>query len=194
MTCVISYKDEDGNIYMGGDSVFIADDQLFTLGHPKIFVKEKMIFGFSGLLRINQAIQYTFDFPMHTSGMEDIKYLYLFISSLLIHLQESGFAQMDSAFDEGSFLIGYNKNIYLITEDFQILQTNKNYVATGIGGDFAIGSFYILENQILDPTLRLKIVLDGLSEFSFNKKSYTILKLDCQGNSGKKLVSINKKD
>ena len=56
MTCIVSYRDSFGNIYMGGDSIAFNEYTYITLKTPKVFIINNMIFGFSGCLRIGQIL------------------------------------------------------------------------------------------------------------------------------------------
>lgn len=181
MTCIASYRDLLGNIYMGGDSIAFNEYSYVTLNTPKVFIKNKMIFGFAGYLRMGQILQYDFSIPVHPENMDDYTYLIsIFLDVLMNKYEEKKYAQIseNTSIVPGTFLIGYNKKIYKIEDNFQILETNRNYEATGCGEDFALGAFWVLEKKKMDPMKKIELALDCSSNFSLVKKPFTILKLD----------------
>lgn len=181
MTCIASYRDSFGNIYMGGDSIAFNEYTYITLNSPKVFIKSNMIFGFAGWLRMGQILQYDFDIPEHPKDMDDYAYLIsVFIDSLITKYEDKKYANVsDNVITApGTFLLGYNKKIYKIEDNFQIIETNKNYESTGCGEDFALGAFWSMDKKKIDPIKRIENALLCASEFSLVKKPFIVLKLD----------------
>jgi len=181
MTCIASYRDSFGNIFMGGDSIAFNEYTYITLNVPKVFIKSNMIFGFAGWLRMGQILQYDFDIPVHPKGMDDYTYLIsIFMDKLMTRYEDKKYAHvLDNAITvPGTFLVGYNQKIYKIEDNFQILETNRNYEAAGCGEDFALGAFWSMEKKNMNPIKLVEKVLQCASEFSLVKKPFVILKLN----------------
>lgn len=181
MTCIASYRDNLGNIYMGGDSIAFNEYTYVTLNVPKVFIKNNMIFGFAGWLRMGQILQYDFTIPPHPNGMDDYTYLIsVFIDQLMIKYEEKKYAVVsdNTIVVPGTFLIGYNKKIYKIEDNFQILETNRNYEAAGCGEDFALGAFWSMGRKKIEPTKKVETALRCASEFSLVKQPFVVLKLN----------------
>lgn len=108
MTCIASYRDSFGNIFMGGDSIAFNEYTYITLNVPKVFIKSNMIFGFAGWLRMGQILQYDFDIPSHPQGMDDYTYLVsIFIDKLMSRYEDKKYAHvLDNAIIvPGTFLV-----------------------------------------------------------------------------------------
>jgi ATP-dependent protease HslVU (ClpYQ) peptidase subunit len=181
MTCIAAYKDFNGNIFVGGDSIGINEsDNIISLKNPKVFIKDKMIFGFTGPLRMGQILQYDFDIPKHPNSMDDYTYLIsIFIDSLITKFEEKKYATItDNAITASStFIIGYNKQIYKVEDNFQVIEINKDYQCAGCGEEFGLGAFWALDKMSIIPEDRIYLVLKCAAEFSLVKEPFLIFKL-----------------
>lgn len=180
MSCVVSIIKDDV-IYMGGDSLAIDDDSNQTLvKDEKVFYKnvplrEKMLMGFVGNYRIGNIMKHTFRPPRKTVADLADTYIYGEFLSALKNVVEG------EKFEETSILIGYQKNLYVIEDDFSIVRPLNPYTAIGHGASYALGALSILtKSQTTDygPVRTITLALDAASEHSAAvKPPYLILEL-----------------
>lgn len=184
MTCIAAYKDINGDIYIGGDSIGVLDYTYLTVKEPKIFRRKNMVFGFTSSFRMGQILQYDFEIPPHHLDMKTNEYLInVFIPKLINKFEESKFSKIeDNQTIGGQFLIGYDKKIFLISPDFSVLEIQTNYNACGCGEDFAKAAFWMMEKKKIKPNDKVITALECAAEHSLVKPPFHILKLP--GNSG----------
>ncbi len=167
MSCVVGYV-EDGKIYMGADSACINAENLDirTRTDPKVFVRENFIFGYVGSYRVGQVLRCSFFIPPIPEGMSDFDYLCsLFIPRLISSLKENDCFQYKNEGEfcfEGEIMIGYNKEIYIIGSDLQVISESEKYSSIGCGENYAIGALYILEKMfpLTPPEEKVKYALE----------------------------------
>lgn len=66
----------------------------------------------------------------------------------------------------GTFLVGYNKNLYHIGADFQVGIPANGYDAVGCGSELALGSLHSTQLLKLKPEQRVKMALEAAAHFS----------------------------
>lgn len=149
MTCIIGLVADDGTVYMGADSAGVSGYDIRERKDSKIFIKDKMIFGFTSSFRMGQLIRYKMGIPKHFDGVDDYEYMCTsFIDSLIECLKTAGFAKINNnEVTGGVFLVGYRKKIFRIDSDFQVGQRIGNFDSCGCGEDYALGALEVLQNS-----------------------------------------------
>jgi len=183
MTCIAAYKDLLGNIWMGGDSLCLSGTNQYKNLNPKIFRRDNMIFGFSGYLRATQVLQYQFEIPQHDPRISDYEYLIsVFLDEFIKKLEETNSIIIESnvaLLNETDFLVGYNKKIFNIEQNFQLTEFSSNYDAIGCGAEYANAAFWMMENnKKIKPENRVVKALECSSNFSLVRPPFHIIKLD----------------
>src|SRR6266568_4356504 len=140
MTCIIGLLN-NGNIYMGVDSIVFSDTFYQIRKDEKVFfLNDKFIISFTGSFRIGQILRYNFKPPFHPIDMDDMHYMCtLFVDSVMDCLVEKGAVKTESGIvgsEELEFLVGYNKQIYHIQQDFQVGINSMNFISCGCGRDY----------------------------------------------------------
>ncbi len=170
MTCIVGYVE--------GDKVFVGGDLAATGGytqyiyHPeesKVFKKGDIVFGVTGASRIGQLIRHNLIIPKRKPQCKDIKYLnkYLIPVMLKCFKHNQMFKIKDERIEENwGAVIGYNKTIYRVDSNFNLMRTNKNYVAHGAGQEYAMGALYVMENLKMKPKEKITKALEASAEFS----------------------------
>lgn len=190
MSCIVAYNNGD-YIYFGSDSIATSNDysqEVFK--DSKIFIKNEMLIGYCGSIRAGQIIKYDFNIPFHPEGFSDMEYFCcLFFPKLLEKFNNREFFYYEDNKSEDinnnnnktpPLLIGYKKKLYLIGEDFQIIESSKNYSCIGSASDYALGAFSLIErlNINISPEEKIYTVLDSVSDLSYViKPPYNILKI-----------------
>lgn len=170
MTCIIALKENDC-IYLAGDSAAVDDNyNINQIKHGKIFKNGDMYFGFAGSFRMGQLLQHVLKIPKHKSNKTDLQYMCSdFISALQKCFSKHGFdgeAESKRKQNDGDFIVIYNDNIYVVDDEFQILQFSYNYASIGIGESFANASLYTT-NKIggIEPETRIHIAMESANAF-----------------------------
>jgi ATP-dependent protease HslVU (ClpYQ) peptidase subunit len=181
MTCIAGFVSDNGDIWMGGDSIGVLGGSYVIVRDPKVFVKGNMIFGFTSSFRMGDILRYDFDIPEHSKSLSTDEYLRsVFLVSLIKQYSERKFLNVgeDSVASGGIFLLGYLKKLYKVEYDFCIIEDMNNYNAVGCGEEYAKGAFCIMEeNKKIKPQDRVIKALTVASKFSLVKPPFHIFKL-----------------
>ena len=193
MTCIAGYIEQNGDIYMGGDSIGIIGSDYLISKDPKVFIRRNMIFGFTSSFRMGDILKYDFDIPDHDPKISTNEYLTsIFLVDLLERYEERKFLQItDNVAMSGIFLLGYDKRLFRVESDFCIIEDVKNYAAAGCGQDFTKAILYSLEDSGLTAEEKITKSMIAAAEFSMVKEPFLILKLPA--NSGLNLKDPKKK-
>lgn len=167
MTCIVGYE-ENGNVYIGGDSAEVAGSNIVSRSDEKVFRKNDMIFGFTSSFRMGQLIEYCLHIPSRNENISDYHYLVRdFIPSLIKCFSDGGFlTKKDGASKGGTFLLGYRGNLYIVGDDFQIGKSNNSFNTCGCGFAYARGAMTILDDLPLSPEQKVTKALEAAAKHS----------------------------
>lgn len=185
MTCVIGYVSDNGDIFMGSDSMAVSLTDWMILREPKIFIKNDMIFGTASSLRFGQILKYSFNAPLHLENISTNEYI---CHDVMIELNKTfekvSYKKDDKGDDEDwTFLLGYQGRLYTVQSNLQIVEDVNRYATIGCGGDFAKGALYVMDQLNKTPENKITKALEAASQFSMVKEPFHILKLDFKQNS-----------
>jgi len=169
MTCIVSWTESDGTIYMGGDSSGIAETDLRIRKDSKVFIKDdKFIFGFTSSFRMGQLLKYSLEIPKQSVSEEDYQYMCTtFIDSMHELFKEKNYSRIENNVSEGGFfLVGYNGVVYEVEPDFQVAIVYDNFSAIGCGECYALGAMNILKDKNLKPENKIIEALKTANKFS----------------------------
>jgi hypothetical protein len=137
MTCIIGFEDKENNkVYIGGDSCGSNLYNYSLISEPKVFVKDKFIFGYTSTFRFGQLIQYKLKIPEHREDKQsDYEYLVSELAEAIRKcLKDNGHTEIDKSLESGgNCLIGYKGKLYELQCDFSILRTANGFNAVGCG-------------------------------------------------------------
>lgn len=169
MTYIIGYRDQDGCIYMGGDSAASGDDDIDIRKDSKVFKNGPMIFGFAGSFRMGQILRYSLKVPVKKNKTPAREYLCTtFIKAVRKCFKENRYNPDPK--EEWEFLIGYKGHLYQIYDDFHVSEVNKPYDACGSGRTYALGAMHILHKQNLKPKTKIKRALQTAEAYVMTVK------------------------
>lgn len=145
MTCIVGTVDDDGTVWMGGDSAGVAGLSLTVRKDPKVFRAGPFLVGFTSSFRMGQLLQ--FGLPIERWSEDRAKcepYEFMvtgFIPVVRRILGDGGFRKKSNDAEEGgTFLVGYRGRLFRIDSDFQVGESAENYDACGCGEDVARGA------------------------------------------------------
>lgn len=176
---------------MAGDSAGVDTNRLlsFRRDDPKVFLNGNFIFGFTTSFRMGNLLQYKLECPKQPHGMDDMRFMVtLFVDAVRKCFKENGFGSCEAG---GTFIVGYNGNLYTIYGDYQVGRHHENYSSVGCGSEFALGSLHSSDKIDLDPKERLTMALDAASHFSAGVAGpYTFLTLEASAAQKNQLVKV----
>lgn len=150
MTCIVAAKDRDGTIWVGADSAGVGGMDSRVRTDEKVFVKDKVIFGFTSSFRMGQLLRYHLKIPPHDTGLTASEYVYtVFVDAVRKCLKEGGFATVNNNSEAyGEFIFGYEGQIYIFESDAQIGTVADGYAACGCGANYALGYMFAVEARL----------------------------------------------
>lgn len=166
MTCIVGIV-ENGSVYIGGDSAGVAGLSISIRADEKVFQNGPFIMGFTSSFRMGQLLRYRLSVPRQTILQTDMEYMVNeFIDSVRLCFMNGGFGTIaDKADNEGgTFLVGYNGNLYHIGADFQVGQPMDQFDAVGCGSEIAKGSLYSSRGK--SPEERIELALEAAAFFN----------------------------
>lgn len=179
MTCIVGYIDKEANVWMGGDCAGCTTNNVWQRDDPKVFIADKMIYGFTSSFRMGQILRFSFSRPSQSREIGDYEYMCtIWIDALRKCLRDKGFSNIkDNVETGGDFLVGYKGKLYGIENDFQVGIHSLNYDACGCGEDFALASMFTLEaiKSKASPSAKIEIALRSAARFSaYVREPFTI--------------------
>lgn len=149
MTCIIGFADKKtGRVYIGGDSAGF-DESSFNIqirGDTKVFRTGPLLIGFTSSFRMGQLLRYSLNIPEPQVKGDDMRYMVAqLVPAIRKCFEVGGFQKDDNGQEEGgTFLIGYNGNLYEVEDDYQVAIPADGITAVGSGGEIALGAMHAM--------------------------------------------------
>lgn len=168
MTCIAAFINKNKTIIMGADSAGTGGWSRTLRKDPKVFIKNKMIFGFCGSFRMGQLLQFQLKVPDQPKKMDDFEYMVReFVEALRKCLKDGGYSKIsDNEEEGGTFLVGYKGRLYRIDADFQVAESLDGYEALGSGEDLALGSLHTTNSLPMNSRRRIRLALEAAAYFN----------------------------
>jgi len=172
VTCIVGIE-QDGAVYIGGDSAGIEEDSLAICrrADEKVFVNDtgEFIMGFCGSFRVGQLLRYALEPPEQSLKKDDMAYLVTdFVDAVRAVQRDKGSLSKENELEEldAAFLVGYKGRLYTVESDFQVGRPVESYAAVGCGAQIALGALYALQDTGLDPKSKIEVALSAAAEYS----------------------------
>lgn len=187
MTCVVGILEPNGSIYLGGDSASCLNDFVEIRKDPKVFIRDKFIFGCSGDCKTVDIFKYKFETPKHPKDMDTVTYM----KTLFVDAIEFCFKKYDAVLLKEDIkniydftcLVGYQGHLFMINNNLYVSETNDGYMALG-SNELALGSLYstkkVCEYNPKNYNVKecIQLALEASAYFNNTvKEPFTILKL-----------------
>lgn len=167
MTCIVGIAHK-GKVYIGGDSLGSSSNfNCNVRSDTKVFKNNQFLIGYTSSFRMGQLLRCVWLPPKKSKNLDDFTFMVRIVIPSIIRLfKDNEFAEVEKeAVSGGSFLVGFNKNLYTIYDDYQVATNASNVNAVGCGGAFALGALLAQSNK-LSPTDRISQALDVACELS----------------------------
>jgi len=164
MTCIVAYE-QDGVVWMGGDSAGVDGYFITARGDQKVFKNGEYLIGFTTSFRMGQLLRYKFD-PSPCPDWDLEKHMVTtFIDEVRKCFTDNGYDKKAEQGEHlgGQFLVATQGRIFQINSDFQVGWNSSPYNAVGCGAEVAHGALFALHDQYktLDPELIVKTALEA---------------------------------
>lgn len=179
MTCIASWIEPDGTIYMGAESAGTNSAFHQTIrADQKLGSYRDMLMGFCGSYRMGQLLAHGLSVPPQVEAEDDYTYLVTaFIAGVRNTFRAGGWLLSDKGVEQGgTFLVARRGRLFNVQSDFQVGEAVDNYAAVGSGGNFALGTFYSDKNKEMPPVARIISALDSACHFNAACKGPYVIK------------------
>lgn len=161
MTILVGIADGK-NVYIGADRAASDEQTIITMCRPKVHVKNKWIFAYSGSVGTGQLLEFV-TFPAIDKKADIYKILRLdIVKQLKTMISDHG----DDGDDNGAeFLIGANGKLFeFSSSDWGVVEVSES--CAGSGNQISLGSLYT--TYTLDMTIeeRIRVALEAAIEYS----------------------------
>jgi hypothetical protein len=186
VTCIVGAVDPvTGDVYIGGDSSAVAEYDMLTISTPKVFMKHGFVYGFAGHFRFGQILQYSFIPPKYKGG-DIAEYMSRdFMTALRETARDAGFLKCIEGRDRGGLvLVGFRGHLFLMQDEFEIIEIHNNIASIGCGYPYALGAMRALEDAARDVPVaaRIEAALEISEYYSGGVRApFTVLRLENAG-------------
>lgn len=149
MTCIAAVRDNEGNIWMGGDRCCWNNGRISTLAHPKIVRFDWMLAGIASSLVVNQKLRLNPPPAPESPDGDPEQYLYGPLSAWLTErCKESNTIAIKDGVQrwDAAMLVGMQGRIFAFDGGLGIAETTNPYNAVGSACDVAAGALGAMLN------------------------------------------------
>lgn len=167
MTCIAAIKTKD-SIWIGGDSTISDDNSKSGMKQSKVFLSGTDIIGCAGDLRFISLMS-NWLYPERLPSTTISKYIHIdLVNSIREHLSEGGYVIKDNEQEKigSNMIFTYEKELYLMDENFGIWSPDSNYGAIGSGADVAMGVLFALAKLKTSEEEKITTCLDAASKYA----------------------------
>lgn len=141
MTCIVGLVTSAG-VFMGGDSAGVAGLDIRVRKDPKVFERDGFLIGYTSSFRMGQILRYNLKIPSRQDGVDPFDFMVTqFVPAVRDCLKDGGFASKDKDVESGgTFLVGFERRLFRIEDDYQVIENEDPFDAVGCGASFALGA------------------------------------------------------
>lgn len=183
MTAIVALNDASGFTFGADSAVSCLDgeDTTYSLDvtdDGKLFDNGPMTVGYCGSGRMGQLLEFTLAVPKKKRSQTGLGYMATtFMDAVRDCLKKGGWAGRTSgAIDDdkedeergGTFIIGFEKQLYVVESDYQVLMPSAPFAAIGCGAPLALGAMYAIRESHapLTPFQQVRLALRAAERYS----------------------------
>jgi hypothetical protein len=167
VTAIAGLIDDDGRVWIGGDSAGVSGYSRVVRADTKVFRRGPYLFGFCGSFRVGQLLHYALEAPVPAIGERNLDAFMVrpFVDAVRECLKAGGAQEIYREVENGgTFLVGIRGRLYCVENDYQVGIPACNYEAIGCGDDLVRGSLFSTPH--LAPRKRITKALEAAATFS----------------------------
>ena len=149
MTCIIGWI-ENGDVYMGSDSMISSGYIKYAQNIPKIIRRGNVLMGLTGRCRNNNLLAHSLVVPRIPEKKEDIMAYMVneFVYELRECYRKAGFLKKSHEVEKShsKFLVGIKGLLFEVDFDFNVMGFDKYHTA-GSGEEVALGALSIMSRK-----------------------------------------------
>lgn len=150
MTCIVGIEDKkSGKVYIGCDSAGVAGWDLTLRADEKVFRNGEFLIGYTSSFRMGQLLRYELAIPKHPASADSMEYMVRnVVPAIRECFKKGGYQKTENAVESGgTFLIGYQGELFAVESDYQIAKPSNSVHAVGCGAIAAIGAMLAMPNE-----------------------------------------------
>lgn len=155
---------------------------MLTIATPKVFQCGEMLFGFAGHFRFGQIVQHAFVPPKFKGGDIAAYMSRDMMDALREAAHESGFLKsIDGRERAGLGIVGFRGRLFIIQDEFEVLEPEDSIASIGCGYPYAIGAMRALSLASPDVSIadRMRLALETSEYYSGGVRGpFRVLKLE----------------
>ena len=165
MTCIVGIED-DGVVWMAGDTLATADDVSRQRRDTKVFRRDDYVIGFAASYRLGQLVRYTGTLPVPPKRTGDLEGFMAsaFVDALRDIEAAGGYVRQPET--AGRLLVGVRGRLFSIEGDLQAGRTSYGYDAIGLGSEAAMGALFASRWMGGSMVYRCKLALRAAAAFT----------------------------
>lgn len=165
MTCIVGVIDGD-RIVMGGDSAGTEGMFQAPFATEKLFQNGEFLIGHTSDYRLGNLLRYRFTPPVPEEGSELHRYMATqFVDALRECLKAGGYAKREAEVESGGvFLVGYRGRLFIVEDNYQVMEFLDAFGACGSGSEVASGALYA--SKELPAEERIKLALEAAARYN----------------------------
>jgi ATP-dependent protease HslVU (ClpYQ) peptidase subunit len=168
MTCIVGLVDGE-RVVLGADS-FGSTDGCYAsaLNTPKLITVGQLLVGYTSAYRFGQLLQYAEAVPPLVDQDPDYFLVSAFVPWLRRLLSEAGWQRVECGREEGGqALIACRGRLFVMQDDYSILEPACGYEAIGCGREYGRGSLHTSACEIpkLGAEDRIRMALRAAAAF-----------------------------
>ena len=164
MTAIVGLVHK-GHVWMGGDSAYSTEDEVWIQRDPKVFRRGDVLIGTCGLGRFESVMRYLVEIPKLRKGVDVGQWVNVELAYEVrkAHVND-GYEHTSGAFEvvDCQALIGVAGELFVLDSDLCAWRPLCGYAAIGSGEGPARTSLH--ETEKLLPKTRLKRALERASQ------------------------------
>lgn len=156
MTAIIGFT-KNNKVYMAGDRAASSQEFSQEITHPKIFIKGKVLIGYTTSFRFGDILEYHLKIPKSNKKLLPRAYVVKkLVPAIRAALVANNYIADSANEDSGTALIGYKGSLFILQSDWSIVEHSNNIQAVGSGWSVALGATTALLNTGMKPKAVLK--------------------------------------
>jgi ATP-dependent protease HslVU (ClpYQ) peptidase subunit len=175
MTCIVGLVDDDGMVYMGGDSAATLGNDLRLMAGGKVSRVGEFLIGITGSVRTAQIMRHALRPPPITDDL-DAYMATAFVDALRECFKAAGFARREQEQERAgaaTLLVGVRGRLYLVCTDYGIVRAQEPFAAIGCGDMPALGALYATAGR--HPGERVGLALAAAEHFNIGvRRPFTL--------------------